>query len=304
MGAQHRLAGESGSLRDRLRAQVARGGEQLDPLEAELADPPPADEAGRPGRVPLAARPGAEPVAHLPAALGPGDAHQGDRAEQDAATRLRDRQREAPGGPQRLLAGCDVRARVIQAVGAGHARPAGDLRVLAELGERFGVVLAPRAQRGRAVDELPAEAGDPRPRPAAGGHARARSRSSRASVAASSSGSQSPSAASARRRPPRARSPRSPSSAWTSASAARRRLSRLRTARSIDPAWASRADASSSIPLGGAALETASTGVSRLPSERRAACRSARVRSAGRPRSALVTTRTSGISMIPDLRNW
>ena len=39
------------------------------------------------------------------------------------------------------------------------------------------------------------------------------------------------------------------------------------------------------------------------PSERSAACRSRRARSATSPRSALVTTSTSGISMIPDFRN-
>ena len=43
--------------------------------------------------------------------------------------------------------------------------------------------------------------------------------------------------------------------------------------------------------------------VSRDPSERSAACRSRRVRIAISPRSAFVTTSTSGISMIPDFRN-
>ena len=40
------------------------------------------------------------------------------------------------------------------------------------------------------------------------------------------------------------------------------------------------------------------------PIERRAALRSRWACRAGAPRSALVTTRTSGISMIPDFRNW
>ena len=50
--------------------------------------------------------------------------------------------------------------------------------------------------------------------------------------------------------------------------------------------------------------ETLTTGTSRAPSERRAVARSRRARIATSPRSALVTTSTSGTSMIPALRNW
>ena len=77
-----------------------------------------------------------------------------------------------------------------------------------------------------------------------------------------------------------------------------RRAGRSRRAR-----WASSAATSSSMPLTGAIEETATTSVSRSPSERSAACRSRRARRATSPRSALVTTSTSGISMIPALRN-
>ena len=56
------------------------------------------------------------------------------------------------------------------------------------------------------------------------------------------------------------------------------------------------------MPLGGGIEETATT-ASRSPSERSAACRSRRARRAIWPRSAFVTTSTSGISMIPALRN-
>ena len=57
------------------------------------------------------------------------------------------------------------------------------------------------------------------------------------------------------------------------------------------------------MPLVGATEDTASTGVEWAPSERSAADRSRRAPIASRPRSALVTTSTSGTSMIPDFRN-
>ena len=57
-------------------------------------------------------------------------------------------------------------------------------------------------------------------------------------------------------------------------------------------------------PRGGGTEDTARTSVALEPSERSAACRSARARVATRPRSALVTTSRSGTSMIPDFRNW
>jgi hypothetical protein len=60
---------------------------------------------------------------------------------------------------------------------------------------------------------------------------------------------------------------------------------------------------SSSTPVTGAIEDSATTSVSWSPSERSAACRSRRARRATSPRSALVTTSTSGISMIPALRN-
>ena len=60
---------------------------------------------------------------------------------------------------------------------------------------------------------------------------------------------------------------------------------------------------SSSMPCAGGSEETATTGVSRSPTERSAALRSRRARSATSPRSDFVTTSTSGISMIPLLRN-
>ncbi len=88
------------------------------------------------------------------------------------------------------------------------------------------------------------------------------------------------------------------------ASAPRRGAPRRRRAARSSPArCSSSAAASSSMPLGGGSEETASTRVSRLPSERSAALRSRLARSAIWPRSALVTTSTSGISMIPDFRN-
>ena len=78
------------------------------------------------------------------------------------------------------------------------------------------------------------------------------------------------------RRPPRPRRPRSPCSAMKSASAPSRRA-RVRVAgRSSAARWASSASASSSIPLGGGTLLTATTGVPRSPSERSAALRSRR----------------------------
>ena len=57
------------------------------------------------------------------------------------------------------------------------------------------------------------------------------------------------------------------------------------------------------MPLVGDSEETASTGVELEPSERSAALRSRMVRVAIWPRSALVTTSTSGISVMPDFRN-
>ena len=50
--------------------------------------------------------------------------------------------------------------------------------------------------------------------------------------------------------------------------------------------------------------DTASTGTSREPTARSACPRSRRARSAASPRSAFVTTSTSGTSMIPAFRNW
>ena len=78
---------------------------------------------------------------------------------------------------------------------------------------------------------------------------------------------------------------------------------RTRAAPSSRPARCSSSAAiSSSIPLTGGTLETASTGVP-LPSERRAARRSRTARVATTPRSAFVTTSVSGTSMIPAFRN-
>jgi hypothetical protein len=59
-----------------------------------------------------------------------------------------------------------------------------------------------------------------------------------------------------------------------------------------------------SIPVTGSIAETASARVSCAPTERSAARTSRSVCIAGRPMSALVTTTTSGISMIPAFRNW
>src|SRR6476659_4024961 len=58
------------------------------------------------------------------------------------------------------------------------------------------------------------------------------------------------------------------------------------------------------MPVGGGSDETATTGVSREPTARRAAARSRRARIAASPMSAFVTTSTSGTSMIPAFRNW
>src|SRR4051812_39360220 len=65
----------------------------------------------------------------------------------------------------------------------------------------------------------------------------------------------------------------------------------------------SRALTRPSTPLGGGSEDTATTGVSREPTARRAAARSRRARIAASPMSAFVTTRTSGTSMIPAFRN-
>ena len=57
------------------------------------------------------------------------------------------------------------------------------------------------------------------------------------------------------------------------------------------------------MPATGGTDETATTATPLSPSERSAACRSRRARWATWPRSALVTTSTSGTSMIPAFRN-
>ena len=104
--------------------------------------------------------------------------------------------------------------------------------------------------------------------------------------------------------PPAARSPRRPNSAAKSANAhARGDRPAAGPGRRAPSRWASSAATSSSMPRGGDTEETATTDVAVLPSERSAARRSACARCAVRPRSALVTTSTSGISMIPDSRN-
>ena len=74
-------------------------------------------------------------------------------------------------------------------------------------------------------------------------------------------------------------------------------------ARSRPARCSSSASASASIPRTGCTDETDSTGAP-SPSAFRAARRSRTARSAIVPRSALVTTSTSGTSMIPALRNW
>ena len=61
---------------------------------------------------------------------------------------------------------------------------------------------------------------------------------------------------------------------------------------------------SSAIPVGGATEETASTAVVALSSAAAPPAGRHSVRVATAPRSALVTTSTSGTSMIPALRNW
>ena len=109
---------------------------------------------------------------------------------------------------------------------------------------------------------------------------------------------------SAARRPPSARSPRSPCSAVKSASACCLRACSRRALRSIAARCPSSASTSSAMPEGGAADDTDSTAVSGDPRARNEERRSPTARSATRPRSALVTTSTSGISMIPALRNW
>ncbi len=58
------------------------------------------------------------------------------------------------------------------------------------------------------------------------------------------------------------------------------------------------------MPLAGGREDTATTGTSCEPSAASAWSRSARARRAASPRSALVTTSTSGTSMIPAFRNW
>ena len=68
-------------------------------------------------------------------------------------------------------------------------------------------------------------------------------------------------------------------------------------------AWASMAATSSAIPVAGATDDTATTGTWLDPRALSAWARSRRARTATSPRSAFVTTSTSGTSMIPALRN-
>ena len=58
------------------------------------------------------------------------------------------------------------------------------------------------------------------------------------------------------------------------------------------------------MPRAGGSEDTATTGTSRASRAPSAAFRSRTAFSAMPPRSAFVTARTSGISMIPALRNW
>ncbi len=113
--------------------------------------------------------------------------------------------------------------------------------------------------------------------------------------------------------------PASPPRAGRRARAARARRARRRSRRARASAaraggaragratarCASSASTSSSIPLGGASEETATTAVSRGAerAQRPRADRRPRA-SRPRPRSAFVTTSTSGTSMIPAFRNW
>src|SRR3954451_14105438 len=108
------------------------------------------------------------------------------------------------------------------------------------------------------------------------------SRSRADSSAARSSGTVRPSSSaskrSAARRPPTSRRPRSPYSAANAAKAASRRIRARATSMSSEERCASSALTSSSTPFGGGRDDTATTGVSRDPTVRKAAARSRRAR--------------------------
>ena len=273
--------------------------------------------------MPPAAGPRGQPVADLGALRAPSEAAS---ARSSRAAGRRRASTIANGARDRraidVVALEQVGPRVGLAVGRGHPGPAGDLRVLAGGHERREVGVPPRAQRGVAVDERlgggTARSGRPSPRHyGAARHDRCRMGSTvpdprSASACACSARSSvrrraSDPAARASARPRggrRARAARARRARRRSRRArACRRLRSRRAARSRPSRWASSASTSSPMPVGGATEETATTAVS-LGAER--AQRGAQVgqRARGhRPRSALVTTSTSGTSMIPALRN-
>ena len=146
VGAQQRLACESGPLGDPLRREIAGRREQVDPLEAEAVKRPPAGKPHRPRRVASATRIGGEPVADLAPEVLPGEPEDRHRPEQaPEVVAGDDRKRGGRAGAQGRAALEQVRLRVDLAVVLGDTRPAGDLRVLAGTDDRVDVIVTPRA---------------------------------------------------------------------------------------------------------------------------------------------------------------
>ena len=303
VGAQDRLARESGSLGDPLRGDVAGRGQQVDPLESERAEAPRADQADRAGGVPRPAGRGA-PASSRPRPGGAPSRAASARSSRAARCSggVHDRERRGRAGEDRVVALQQVRAGVGLAVVVGHPRPADDLGVAAGLDQRRrGRSPATGAGRstpsssgslGRTIRVTRASALGARARPAAPrrrgpGPARASHRS-------------------ASRRPPSAAQP----ALAVLGDEVGERVHAPRAeapGREIErrPVRVERVHELARFPSRGATRTPRRTG-GRRRARAIAAPRSGR-RPRGvatRPRSAFVTTSTSGTSMIPAFRNW
>src|SRR5207244_5054115 len=125
--------------------------EDLEPVDWEVVEDPPREQADGAGPPPAAALLAGEEVADLAPALLPIDVNDAGGAEQPIGLGVGDE--EVQSGSVSLVGGCPRRPLVgrLLAVVLGHPRPAGDLRVSADGDERGHVGIAPQPKPDLAV---------------------------------------------------------------------------------------------------------------------------------------------------------